>query len=241
MNVTQIAATLGRTVGEVFRMVAVLEQRGYIRARTDSDTFDLTLKLFELAHRIAPVARLGNAAAPVLKELSHTIGQSCHVVTYYDGVGHVVVQQDAPSERVLSVRLGARAPLLDTCSGHLLLAFANRLERARMVREIPRDQRKPKRGELASLVERVRAQGCETMKSPQVHGVEDIGFPVFDHTGEIAAAVVVPFLGYLDDSHPIGFEEAKRHTRRAAEALARALGHAPDPAGTRTGGSLEPR
>ena len=225
LNTSQLANRLGRSVGEVFRMIAVLEQRGYIHARGSGDAYVLTLKLFELAHRIPPIARLGGAAAPELNRLSHAIGQSCHVVIYYEGRGHVVVQHDAPSERILSVRLGAEAPLIDTCSGHVLLGFASDLERAMMVNEIPRGSRKPRRKELAELVARVRLQGYEAIKSRQVQGVEDIGYPIFDHTAEVAAALVVPFLAYLDGSHPIPFEAAKREAARSALAISGALGH----------------
>lgn len=228
LNTSQLANQLGRSVGEVFRMIAVLEQRQYIHARGAGDAYVLTLKLFELAHRIPPIARLGSAAVPELNRLSHAIGQSCHVVIYYEGRGHVVVQHDPPAERILSVRLGARAPLIDTCSGHVLLAFASDRERTMMVKEIPRSSRKPARKELAELVARVRLQGYEVVESRQVQGVEDIGYPIFDHTGDIAAALVVPFLAYLDGSHPIPFDEAKREVERSASAISVALGYRVD-------------
>ena len=225
LNISRLAAQLERSVGEIFRMVAVLEQRGYIHLRDGSDAYAITLKLFQLAHKIPPIARLGSAAAPVLKSLSHAIGQSCHVVIYYDGRGHVVVQQDAPSERILSVRLGAEAPLLDTCSGHVLLAFSSDDQQTRMVGEIPGDQHKPEPAALAKLTARVRSEGFEAMKSAQVQGVQDIGFPVFNHIGEVVAALVVPFLAYLDDSHPIDFETAKHLAAAAAQSISEVLGY----------------
>ena len=51
LNISRLAAELGRSVGEIFRMVAVLEQRGYIRVREGADAYIVTLKLFELAHK----------------------------------------------------------------------------------------------------------------------------------------------------------------------------------------------
>lgn len=226
LNISQLAAKLGRSVGEIFRMIVVLEGRGYIQSHEGSDTYSVTLKLFEIANRVPRIERLNSAAAPVLKVLTHTIGQSCHVVIYYGGCGHVVVQQDAPSERIFSVRLGTKTSLMDTCSGHILLAFASEPERMRMIHEIPRGQRKPRSGELASLVERIRETGFEAIKSAQVHGVQDIGFPVYDHTGDIAAALVVPFLAYLDGSHPIKFQEAQLELARTAQTISNALGYA---------------
>ena len=224
LNITEISRRLGRTVGEIFRMVVVLDQRGYVHSPEESDNYSLTMKLFRQAHRIPRIARLGSAAAAVMRNLAYATGQSCHLVVYFAGRGHVVVQQDPPSERILQVRLGAEAPLIDTCSGHILLAFSSDEDRAAMVREIPEFEPKATPPELAVLVARVREQGQEIIPSSQVQGVTDIGFPVFDHTGIIAAALVVPFLAYLDDSHPISFEAVQMETGQSAAAISQALG-----------------
>ena len=225
LNISELANRQGRTVGEVFRMMAVLEQRGYIQLREDSDAYSITLKMFELSHRSPPVARLNAAAMPVMKSLSYEVNQSCHLVIYYEGRGHVVAQQDAPTERILSVRLGAEAPLLDTCSGHILLAFASDAERANMVKKIPKHQRKPKADELSRLVERVAGQGNEVIKSAQVQGVKDIGYPLFDHAGYVVAALVVPYVIYLDDDKPTPLKQTLRVVEAAAAKISASLGY----------------
>ena len=224
LTISELAHRLGRTVGELFRMVVVLEQRSYVQMREDSDAFVLTLRMFEMSHRFPPVARLTAAAGPVMKNLSLDTGQSCHMVIYYEGQGHVVAQYDAPTDRIFSVRLGAIAPLLDTCSGHILLAFADDAARARMLSEIPGLKRKPSVRRIDSMVKRVRRQGNEIVASAQVQGVTDLGFPVFDRAGYITAALVVPFLDYLDGSHPVSAERAAELTEAAAKDISASLG-----------------
>ena len=224
MNLTRIARRLDRSVGEIFRMLVVLDQRGYVRTLEGTDDYTITLKLLEQAHRIPEIARLGSVAVPVLKKLSHATGQSCHLVLYYEGRGHVVVQQNPPSERIFQVRLGAEAPLIDSCSGHVLLAFATDEDRAAMLASVPPGQRKPARAELDELVARVTAQGHEVLPSGQVQGVTDIGYPVFDHTGIVAAALVIPFLAFLDNSHPVALDEAQDLAAQSAAAISKALG-----------------
>ncbi len=76
-------------------MLVVLEQRGYVSLPSGSDRYALTLQLFNLAHRFPPVKRLTKIAGPILQKLSYEIDQSCHLVIYYEGKGHVVVQQDS--------------------------------------------------------------------------------------------------------------------------------------------------
>lgn len=230
LTLSGIASRLERSVSELFRMLVVLERRGYVHTAGGSDKYVATLKLFELAHRFRPVQRLSAVAAPLMRDLSYRCEQSCHLVIYYEGKGHVVAQQDSPSERILSVRLGAEAPLIDSCSGHLILAYATHQERAAMIDRIPRHHRRPSRAEVDKVVERVLRQGYELVNSAQIGNVRDIGYPVFDHTGHLMASLVVPFISYLDDSHPIDIDRAREMTANAALLISRAMGYAPDAA-----------
>ncbi len=225
LNISELAGQLGRSVGEIFRMMAVLEQREYIKLRDDSDTYVLTLKMFGLSHKLPAIARLSAAAVPVMKRLAHDSNQSCHVAIYYDGRSHVVAQQDAPTERILSVRLGAKGSLMNTCSGHVLLAFSDAAEREQMIGSIPDHRSKPTTEEIDKVVRRVSKQGYETIKSPQVRGVQDIGYPVFDHSGRAVAALVVPFIAYLDNSHTVSLAEATALVRGSANEISTLLGH----------------
>lgn len=229
LTVSEIARRLERSVSELFRMLVVLEQRGYIHAPPESDRYRLTLKLFSLAHRFRPLQRLTSVATPLMRALAFKLEQSCHLVIYYEGKGHVVAQQDSPSERILSIRLGAEVPLVDSCSGHVLLAYADTESRGAMLAKIPGYHRKPGKRELEAMVKRVSERGCEVISSAQIQGVTDIGYPVFDHTGTCIAALVVPFFFYLDGSHPVDVASAQVLVRDAAGELSAALGREAPP------------
>lgn len=228
LTLSGIATRLNRSVSELFRMLIVLEGRGYVYMPQDSDKYHATLKLFELAHSFRPVQRLTSVAGPIMRDMAYRIEQSCHLVIYYEGKGHVVAQQDSPSERVLSVRLGAEAPLLDSCSGHLILTYAEEQERALMIAHIPKHHRKPSRSDIDSITRRVRKQGFELIDSAQISGVRDIGYPVFDHTNHLIAALVVPFFSFLDGSHPVDITAAQELVMKAASAISREMGHSPE-------------
>ena len=66
----QIAAQLGRSASELFRMVEVLERRSYVGRIAQSSAYQLTLKMFELAHRQPPVKRLLETALPRMQALA---------------------------------------------------------------------------------------------------------------------------------------------------------------------------
>ena len=122
-----------RTVGEIFRMLAVLVATGYVRRISESDQYVLTLKLFQQSHMFPPIKRLINASLVPMERLSEVTGQSCHLVVRSDGKGLVMAGHDSPGPHTLSVRVGALINLLDTCSGHLILAFADEQDRAKMI------------------------------------------------------------------------------------------------------------
>ncbi len=71
-----IAERLGRSVQEVYRMVASLERRGYIVRHPPADAFWLSTKLYELASAYPPVQRLTDAAGPIMQRLSFEAHQA---------------------------------------------------------------------------------------------------------------------------------------------------------------------
>lgn len=226
LKVTQITEKLDKSVGELFRMLMVLEQRGYVETIDGTDRYRLSLKLFGLANRFPPVKKLSSIAGPILKKLAFRIEQSCHLVTFYDGQGHVIAQQDSPSARNFGVRLGASAPLMNTCSGHVLLSYASKERFRMMLDKIPEHHPKPDLKGFSSIAKQITDLGYESMRSRQAQGVNDIGFPVFDSSGDVLAALVCPFMEFIDGSHPITFEEAKEFLSEASLEMSRQLGYA---------------
>jgi len=62
--ISEIATQLGRSVGELFRIVVVLEQLGYLRKSSTSDRYTVAYKLLDLAFRATPAQDLVRAAMP---------------------------------------------------------------------------------------------------------------------------------------------------------------------------------
>src|SRR4029077_21026843 len=121
--------------------------RGYISQAAPDERFELTLRLFELAHRHQPLHRLTAEARPRKKTVAHEAGQTCHLAMLSNGEVIVVAQVDAPRTAGFALKLGARIDLLNTASGHLILAFQQTAVRDRALaewkqrtgRELPRD------------------------------------------------------------------------------------------------------
>ncbi|MBL8879222.1 MAG: IclR family transcriptional regulator [Phycisphaerales bacterium] len=220
----EIAKTLGRSVGEIFRMLNCLVQRHYVAIRRPGDQYVLTLKMFELSHAHPPTRRLLTIALPVMHELAGKIHQSCHMTVVEQARGVILAQVDAPGEMGFAVRAGTTVNLLTTASGRVLLAFMPPDERQRLAplleataAEHPHD---------AAEVEQVRQRGYEEMESTRIRGVHDFSFPVLDHRGHTVAALTVPHIERIgsDADRQRDFHHVRESLRFAAERLSAALG-----------------
>ena len=211
LNLSTISQRLGRSSGELFRMLQVLEFKGFITAAEDGSGYVLTNKLFALAMTQAPVRTLVETAMPIMRELAQTIGQSCHIAVASEDQIVVITRIERPGDLGFSVRVGYRREIARATSGLVLFAYQDEevrrawLKRCRI------------KGEAAdSFIERantVRQRGHHEAPSDFVRGIVDLSAPIL--RGETAiAALTVPFV----HSNPLLVEmpQAAEFVRAAA-------------------------
>jgi DNA-binding IclR family transcriptional regulator len=218
---SEIASRLGRTIHEVFRMLVCLEERGYI-SRTGPEQYQLTLKLFEVVHHHHPLQRLVARARPLVQQVASATGQSCHLAMLNHAEVVVVAQFDAPGNMGFSVRLGANVDLLNTASGHVILAFQSDEVCARALGAWRLRSRKPIPAGLHRHLSKIRRRGYEELASYQVRGVRNISYPVLNQHGEAIAAMTVPFLARIGGS--VGAPQIKEALNLASRALSLSIG-----------------
>lgn len=118
----EIAQAIGRSPGQIFRMLATLERRGYLYRERQSGLYTLSMRLFELAHRHEPVRVLTAAGLPVMRRLADELQQSCNLAVIDAEMVRVIAQVESPSDFGFRVRVGALFPL-STATGLVLRAF----------------------------------------------------------------------------------------------------------------------
>jgi DNA-binding IclR family transcriptional regulator len=224
LSQSEIARALDRSVGEIFRMLNCLVERGYLAIQRPSDRYILTLKLFELAHRHAPIDRLLGNALPLMKELASQVHQSCHLALIEGGHGVVVAQVDSPGHIGFAVRVGSVISLPWTASGRTLLAFQSDEDRTRILARAGPDGEIGDPASLRRELDLVRARGYEEMDSTRIRGVHDVSFPVLDHRGSALAAITVPFIERLDLPAFGSLAQAREALLRCASRLTSSLG-----------------
>lgn len=116
---SQVAEAAGRSVGQVFRVLATLERRGFI-VRERSGGYLLSTRLFDLAHRHEPLRGLRAAALPVMHDLADQVRQSCNLAVLDGDRVRVIAQVESPADFGYRVRVGALFDAASTATGEVL-------------------------------------------------------------------------------------------------------------------------
>lgn len=195
LSTRAIAERLGRSKGEIFRMVFVLVERGYLTRDAGTDELTLSNRLFELGMRTPRPRQLVEVAAPAMEKLSEQTGHSAHLVVINKGETVVIATSAGGADISFTLRLGYRRPALDATSGQIIIAFQDEARRSGMIAESAKLSRaKADRAALARQLDAVAQQGFLIAESHDVIGVTDIGAPVLDKRGRAIACIVVPYL-----------------------------------------------
>lgn len=194
-SLADLARALNRTSSELFRMIDSLEKRFYIARDPVSGGYQLTLRLYELAHTHSAVDQLLRASAVPMRELSDSLRESCHLCVLNGPQLTVVAQAESPDPVRLSVEVGYRAQPLNTTSGRLLIAFLEPEEQQRFLSDdaaysaMDIVERDTLRTELA----KIRKAGFHLAASRRRTGI-DISCVVGNPEIGVVAALGVPIL-----------------------------------------------
>jgi DNA-binding IclR family transcriptional regulator len=218
----EIAQSLGRTVGEIYRMLACLVERKYVALHGDS--YYITMKLFELAHRNPPTQRLIVEARPMMQYLASTLDQSCHLTVYGQGMQVVIAKEDMPSAMGFSVRVGSELDLLVSASGRVLLAFQDERTQALRMKEARARSPDVDYPEIDRTIAAIRRRGYESAEGRQLAGLHAVSFPILDSQGNALAAITVPYANRLDRLNKCSVVEVEASLGEVARELTILLG-----------------
>ncbi len=196
----EIVKEMDRSASEIYRMLERLVVRQYVTRSLSGDRYALSLKLFALANQHPPINRLVNQALPVMDAFARQAEQSCHLGVYDRGNVLITAQINSPRGWSFSLQRGARVGLLDTASGHVLLAFSEAADSVRM-----RTEHTAVEGEvpitearLQATLADIRVQGYLERDSQQSFGVVDVSYPILGPDQSALAALTCPYIRRID-------------------------------------------
>ena len=135
LGVTALARRLGLHKNNVFRLLATLEEMGFVEQVADNDSYRLGTACLELGQAFARTRTLTRLARSVLESLTRDTLETTHLAVL-DGFQVVHLDGESPQQLIASrVRTGERLPAHASALGKALLACGDPEAWARVDRD----------------------------------------------------------------------------------------------------------
>jgi DNA-binding IclR family transcriptional regulator len=232
LGVTELSRLLSLHKNNVFRLLATLEERGYVEQMENSERYRLGVACQDLGHSFARRRDLARHGRQVLEALSVATGESAHLGALLDlEVTHLDGEQ--PDQLVLSrLRVGQRMPLHCTALGKVLLAAAGPDAWDRFEREFAPKGELPShtattiidRDKFLDHLQSVAGEGFALDLEECAAGLSCAAAPVLDASGRTIAALSISAPSYRVPEEILR-QELLRQVIQAADQLSARLGY----------------
>lgn len=223
-GVTQLADELGLMKSNVHRVLQTLAHAGYAKKEPAGGRYECTLKLWELGARVAERLDVRTVAQPYVRALAERTSETVHL-SVLDGYEVLYLDKiDSPQPVRSYSRIGGRAPAYAVATGKALLAHAPQDALKDLAKKLVRHTPRTITGLEALLkdLRRVRETGYAINRGEWRESVHGLASPVFDGTGQAAAALGISGPGERLNSKRI--REYAPVVMEAAANVSRALG-----------------
>lgn len=195
LTLTQIVNRSRLNKSTAYRVVSTLESAGYLDRDQATKRYRPGLKVLQLGFTAISGLELRQVAHPFLTQLSQVTGETASL-SMLDGLEVVYVDRVRNRQIVgVVLGLGSRIPANCGSMGKVMLAHLPREEleaRLSQARLTPCTPHSAVRAEaLASELAGVRRQGFATNDEELEIGLRAVAAPIWDHMGQVAAAINV--------------------------------------------------
>ena len=225
-TVAEISASLGLHRSTVFRLLANLERRGFVRKDEATGTYSLGMMLYHLGIKAleeqVPIHRL----RPLLDQLAVETRYTAQIWMRSGEEATCVDQVESPRDFRIVGRIGRRIPLNVGAVGRVLLAFAPPTVRAEfLAKPLPRPfpRTTTDAAVLATELERITEQGWALTPGETRIISWAVAAPIRGPLGAVEAAVVVQ--ASEDDEDAPSLEQVRGAVVARAAQMSSLLGY----------------
>lgn len=189
-GLTEIAGRVGLHKSTVFRLLATLEAKGFVKRDEATDKYRLGLSVLELSAHLSRSDDPTVMLLPEMERLRDELGEtvSLYVRDRAERVRIQAVQSTQAIRRVATV--GARLPLSVGASSKVLLAFDEPGVRS-LVMSDPAWPVGLQRQAFAQQLDEILAAGYATSFEEREPGAAAVAAPIFNRSGKLVAALAV--------------------------------------------------
>jgi len=190
LGLTEIASQIGLHKSTVHRLMATLEEKGFVIRDAATEKYRLGIRIWELSAHMSRSDDPAILLLPAMERLRDRLGET---VSLYlrDGSERIriqAVQSDQAIRRVAPV--GVRLPLSVGASSKVLMAFATEEDREELMNGPEWPVFIDPEVYLAQMGD-IREKGYATSYEEREPGAAAVSVPIMDRKGNIAAALSV--------------------------------------------------
>lgn len=227
LSLTDLATRLSLAKSTATRLLAVLEERGYLERSPDTEKYRIGVRAFELGSIYIQTTSIEAEAQPVMRQLARECQQTANlgILSGFEVVHIAVVPPDRPIRFYTTV--GQRDSAHCTGLGKALLAHLRPEELAELAGDLPFPRRTARTittlDELRMEVSRVRERGFALDNEESFPGLKCVAAPIRDDMNRAVAAVSIsgPAVEFTDETLP----RYSATVLRAAATISARLGH----------------
>jgi DNA-binding IclR family transcriptional regulator len=224
MNVAELAAAVDEPVSSMYRLLSSLSLMGWVEGGSKRGRYRLGLYFMKIARRVQDRMDIRDAARSALTRLRDATGATSFLCLQRGTKAVCVDRLEGDFVSQIAMRLGDSLPLFAGAAPMALYAFLPLGERKALAGQYaadPESRATVSRLDLEHICRQVRDQGFSVSDGDVTPGIAAIGAPVFNHRGEVEAAVSVSGLreAILGDRDAVA-----AHVTAAAAAISHELG-----------------
>ncbi|BBI35749.1 IclR family transcriptional regulator [Cohnella abietis] len=189
-SLTEIAGRIGLHKSTVHRLLATLEDRGFVTRDVATERYRLGLSVLELS---ANLSRSDDPSVVLLPEMERLRDQLSETISLYvrDRTERVRIQAVQSMQAIRRVAtVGARLPLSVGASSKVLLAFSEAGVRG-IVMSDPAWPALLNREDFGKQLDEIVAAGYATSFEEREPGAAAVSAPIFNRSGKLVAALSV--------------------------------------------------
>lgn len=191
-----IAAATGQPVSSVYRLLTNLQATGLVEPASQRGLFRLGLDCLRIGAALEERLDVRVAAVPELRALQKDTGATAFLCLPRDDRAVCIERIEGPDVRWLAMRLGDSLPLHRGGAPLALLANLPAGERDVLVATFA-ERQEVTAGSLRARINDTRRRGYAVSDQDVTPGVAALGAPIFNHRGEVEAAVSISGLREL--------------------------------------------
>ncbi|RUT27669.1 IclR family transcriptional regulator [Paenibacillus zeisoli] len=190
LGLTEISSQIGLHKSTVHRLMATLEEKGFVIRDAATEKYRLGLRIWELSAHLSHSDDPAVLLLPQMEQLRDRLGETVSLYLL-DGMERLRIQAVQSKQAIRRVApVGARLPLYVGASSKVLVAFADPgiLQAVLSSPDWPASVDKE---DYVRQMEEIRSKGYATSYEEREPGAAAVSAPIFNHAGQAAAALSV--------------------------------------------------